>query len=158
MLLDCFAQTKGGEESGNVSKEEFYQAALEGATATPDDDTYIKDGESFYKVKEDEDAPLDNIRVMHLLGLMRQRLITKAGAQQEEYKLRDMFRRFDKDNSGALSINELAGLLAELGVAVKENELVAMMKLMDTSRNGVLEFEEFQAFVVVDPYKKFEFS
>ena len=70
---------------------------------------------------------------MHLLGLMRQRLITKANAQQEEYKLRDMFRRFDKDESGALSINELAGLLAELGVSVKDNELVAMMKTMDIS-------------------------
>ena len=41
MLLDCFVQTKGGEESGNVSKEEFYQISMEGATQTPDDSTYI---------------------------------------------------------------------------------------------------------------------
>ena len=70
---------------------------------------------------------------MHLLGLMRQRLITKANGQQEEFKLRDMFRNFDRDNSGSLSLNELAGLLAELGVAVNENELIAMMKVIDTS-------------------------
>ena len=74
---------------------------------------------------------------------MRQRLITKANGQQEEFKLRDMFRNFDRDNSGSLSLNELAGLLAELGVAVNENELIAMMKVIDTSKNGVIEFDEF---------------
>ena len=54
-----------------------------------------------------------------------------------------MFRNFDRDNSGSLSLNELAGLLAELGVAVNENELIAMMKVIDTSKNGVIEFDEF---------------
>lgn len=54
-----------------------------------------------------------------------------------------MFRNFDKDKSGSLSINELAGLLSELGVAVNDNELVAMMKVLDTSKNGVIEFDEF---------------
>lgn len=158
MVLDSFAQTKGGEESGNVSQEEFYQWAIERAVECPDDSTYISNMEEFWKVSEDAHAPLDNIRIMHLLGLMRQRLITKANAQQEEYKLRDMFRRFDTDNSGALSINELAGLLAELGVRVTDPELAGMFKVMDTSGNGVVEFEEFHTFLVVDPYKKFEFS
>lgn len=157
-VLNLFAQTKGGELSGNVSKDEFYEHCKEVSTQCPDDTSYVAKVESVWAVTEDEDAPLDNIRVMHLLGLMRQRLITKANSQQEEYKLRDMFRRFDKDSSGYLSINEFAGLLAELGVAVKDKELVAMMKALDTSKNGVLEFEEFQNFVVVDPYKKYEFS
>lgn len=48
-------------------------------------------------------------------------------------------------------------MLAALGVAVKEHELVAMFKLLDTSGNGVLEFEEFQTFVDVDRYTKFKF-
>ena len=68
-----------------------------------------------------------------------------------------MFRVFDKDSSGALSISELAGMLAELGVMVKENELVGMMKVLDTSGNGVIEFEEFNNFLVVDPYTKYNF-
>jgi len=69
-----------------------------------------------------------------------------------------MFRTYDKDNSGALSINELAGLLSELGVAVKDHEIVGMMKVLDTSKNGVVEFDEFENFIVIDPYKKYEFS
>ena len=157
-VLERFAQTQGGEESGNVLKEEFYQLFLDLSAQVPDDNIFIETVEGSWKVREDGDNKLDNIRIMHLLGLMRQRLITKANAHQEEYKLRDMFRTFDKDKSGSLSINELAGLLSELGVAVNDNELVAMMKLIDTSQNGVIEFEEFHNFLVIDPYKKFEFS
>ena len=69
-----------------------------------------------------------------------------------------MFRNFDKDKSGCLSIAELAGLLAQLGLAVKDHELVAMMKIIDTSKNGTIEFDEFERFIIVDPYKKYQFS
>ena len=69
-----------------------------------------------------------------------------------------MFRTFDKDKSGYLSIDELAGLLAQLGVAVKDFELHAVMATLDKNRNGVLEYEEFEQFILVDPYKKYSFS
>ena len=77
-VLERFAQTQGGEESGNVLKEELYQLFLDLSAQVPDDNTFIETVESSWKVKEDGDNKLDNIRVMHLLGLMRQRLITKA--------------------------------------------------------------------------------
>lgn len=156
-ILEMFPQTRAGEKTGHVNKDEFYQMMCEESTHYPNDDSYCQGIQKIWAVQEDDDAALDNTRVMHLLGLMRQRLLTKANAQQEEFKLRDMFRIFDRDNSGALSINELAGMLAELGVAVKDNEIVAMMKVLDTSKNGVIEFEEFQNFLVVDPYTKYKF-
>lgn len=143
--------------TGNVSKDEFYQHMCEIATTYPNDEAFVSGISKIWNVIEDEDAGLDNIRVMHLLSLMRQRLLTKANGQQEEFKLRDMFRVFDKDGSGALSIAELGGMLAELGVLVQERELIGMMKVLDTSMNGVIEFEEFQNFLVVDPYTKYNF-
>jgi len=48
-------------------------------------------------------------------------------------------------------------LLSQLGVDVKENELIAVMKALDKSGNGTVEFEEFYTFLVVDPYTKFKF-
>ena len=95
MVLDLFAGTKGGNLEGCVSKAEFWLVMQEGSTQYPDDGTFCAGIEEYWKVTEDGDAPLDNIRAMHLLGLMRQRIITKANGQQEEFKLRDMFRIFD---------------------------------------------------------------
>ena len=43
----------------------------------------------------------------------------------------------------ANSTNELKGMLGELGVSAKEENIVAMMRKLDTNGNGVLEFEEF---------------
>jgi Ca2+-binding EF-hand superfamily protein len=149
--------TAGGNQDGCVTREEFFGRFCELATQYPNDDTFNTMMEKVWKVSEDPDAPLDNTRVMHLLGLMRQRIITLANSKQESYFLRDLFRTYDTNNSGNLGINEVAGLLSALGVAVQEHELVAMFKLLDTSKNGVLEYEEFQTFVDVDRYTKFKF-
>jgi len=34
-------------------------------------------------------------------------------------------------------------MLAQLGVTAKDEQVVAMLKTLDTNNNGVLEFEEF---------------
>lgn len=90
---------------------------------------------------------------MHMIKLMRHRLTTVSNNGQEEYVLRNTFRTFDLDKSGAVTINEMAGLLAKLGVAVSDKELVALMREMDTNKSGVIEFEEFLQFMVLDPWK-----
>lgn len=88
-----------------------------------------------------------------MIKLMRHRLTTVSNNGQEEYVLRNTFRTFDLDKSGAVTINEMAGLLAKLGVAVSDKELVALMREMDTNKSGVIEFEEFLQFMVLDPWK-----
>jgi Ca2+-binding EF-hand superfamily protein len=67
--------------------------------------------------------------------------------------LRNIFRTFDLDKSGALTINEMAGLLSKLSVSVTEKELLAVMREMDSNKSGVIEFEEFCQFMVLDPWK-----
>ena len=84
-------------------------------------------------------------------------MVTLSNGAQEEYKIRNMFRTFDKDSSGSLSINELAGLFCQLGVEVKENELLAVMKTLDKNGNGSVDFEEFFNFVIIEPYTKYQF-
>lgn len=157
-VLGMYCNTKDGNQDGTITQEEWMKVWTEISTQYPNDASFNAGIQKYWNVGEDADAALDDIRAMHLLGLMRQRLITKANGQQEEYALRDMFRAFDSDGSGNLSVNELAGLLSALGVTVQEHELTAMMRKLDTSNNGVLEFEEFQTFLLVDPYKKYEFS
>ena len=93
---------------------------------------------------------------MHLIALMRQRLLTLAGSSQEEFALRGMFREFDVNNNGAMSIDELGGLTSKLGVSCTEDELVAMFRELDMNGNGMIEFEEFQSLMISDPYTKFD--
>ena len=50
---------------------------------------------------------------------------------------------------------ELAGLCAHVGVEVREAELQAMMRELDTNQSGTLDFDEFRAFMIIDPYTKF---
>ena len=52
-VLDRFAQTKGGELTGNVLKEEFYQLFLDLSAQVPDDNTFVETVESSWKVRED---------------------------------------------------------------------------------------------------------
>ena len=65
-----------------------------------------------------------------------------------------MFRKFDTDNSGAITLQELKGMLGQLGVSASDDLIAALMKTLDMSGNGVLEFEEFQNFLIVDPYQQ----
>jgi len=80
-------------------------------------------------------------------------LTTISNSSQEEYVLRNIFRTYDLDKSGAITLNELAGMMAKLGVDVKENELLAVMRELDSNKSGSLEFEEFCTFMLVDPWK-----
>ena len=38
--------------------------------------------------------------------------MTVSNNKQEEFVLRNIFRTFDKDNTGKITLNELAGMLA----------------------------------------------
>ena len=137
-----------------VTVDEFIQHYREVAMQIPNDDYFVQKLESTWKdVAEDIHAPVKRDKVMHLIKLMRHRLTTVANHGQEEYVLRDIFRTFDLDKSGCLTINEMAGLVAKLGVAVNEKELLALMREMDTNNSGVIEFEEFCQFMVLDPWK-----
>mgnify|MGYP002395542543 CR=1 FL=1 len=44
-------------------------------------------------------------------------------------------------------------MLAKLGVSYSDKQLIAVFKFLDQSGNGVIEFEEFCQFLIVDPYK-----
>lgn len=104
-------------------------------------------------VCEDEDAAVHRTEAMRVIALMRQRLITLANGSQEEYHLRNVFRQFDTNGNGVLSLEELSGLLSKLGVDCQRKELIAVFKLVDLNNNGAIDFEEFYQFVIVDPYK-----
>jgi len=54
-----------------------------------------------------------------------------------------------------LTIDELAGLVNALGIHIKDADLVAIMRELDTNKRGFLEFEDFSQFLLIDPYTSY---
>jgi len=84
---------------------------------------------------------------------MRQRLLVTSGNSAEEFVLRKIFKDFDTNQSGTLTIDEMTAMLAKLGISVERKYINAMMRELDTNKTGMLEFEEFLTFILYDPYK-----
>ena len=156
-MLNLFDTTRGGNLEGQVSWDDFCLFYREIAVQVPNDEYF----EDLVASQWADTAPsgvdrIDNTAMMHLIGLLRQRLITLANGHQEEYALRNLFRTFDVDGSGALSIDELAGMTSKLGVLVSDDELMALMRGIDENKSGVVEFEEFEKFLIEEPYTKYK--
>lgn len=60
---------------------------------------------------------------------------------------------FDLNNSGNITIEELAAMLAKLGITIERKYIQAMFRQLDTNHNGMIEFEEFANLILYDPYK-----
>ena len=69
----------------------------------------------------------------------------QAAKEHEETRLRDQFRRVDTDHSGKVDRHELKFLLNRVtGSTPTEDELDEMMDGVDTSGDGLIDFEEFR--------------
>ena len=85
--------------------------------------------------------------------MLRQRLLTLSNGQQAEFKLRQIFAECDANGNGVVTMDELAAMLAALGISVERRFLVALLSHLDTNKSGGVEFEEFRVFICEDPYK-----
>lgn len=57
--------------------------------------------------------------------------------------LRDAFRIFDSEGSGAIQLEMVKEILTLLGHEVDDNELDEVMEEFDEDENGTIEFAEF---------------
>ena len=57
--------------------------------------------------------------------------------------VRQKFAAFDADGSGAIDVDELALLLAEMGGAYSPAEVRLILAQIDADKSGVIEFVEF---------------
>ena len=67
--------------------------------------------------------------------------------------LRQLFKLFDINASGDLTLDELGAMLAKLGISCERKYITALFKRFDANDNGLIEFEEFCNYVIHNPYK-----
>lgn len=123
------------------------------AMSLPSEEYFIQMLESTWACSEDSGSQIFKDQIMRIIGLMRNRLIDISNNSQEEYMLRKIFNDFDTNKSGNLTLDELAALVAKLGVSVDRKYLQGVMQIVDSNNSGAIEFEEFANFIIYDPYK-----
>jgi len=72
---------------------------------------------------------------------------------QEEFVLRGIFKDFDTNQSGKLTLDELVAMLAKCQISCERKYASALFKKIDVNKNGTIEFEEFVNYIISDPYK-----
>ncbi|KAK2986133.1 hypothetical protein RJ640_024682 [Escallonia rubra] len=58
-------------------------------------------------------------------------------------QLTEVFRSFDRDGNGSITLAELAGAMAKMGQPLTYRELTEMVREADTDGDGVISFNEF---------------
>merc|ERR1712159_888734 len=70
--------------------------------------------------------------------------------------IRDSFRRFDRDHSGALNMAEFRDALRQFNFDVTDQELITIMRKFDPNGDGSIRYDEFCASVLEEDYKEVE--
>ena len=53
------------------------------------------------------------------------------------------FKRFDYDNNGYLSIDEVQSVMSNMGRQMSRNEIKSMIQTLDSDRDGKISLDEF---------------
>merc|ERR1711959_115697 len=72
--------------------------------------------------------------------------------------IRDSFRRFDRDHSGALNMAEFRDALRQFNFDVTDQELITIMRKFDPNGDGSIRYDEFCSSVLEEDYKAVEHS
>jgi len=60
-------------------------------------------------------------------------------------ELKEVFKVFDKDGGGSISLEELGEVLSALGGEATDGELLKALQKYDTNGDGEIQFDEFEA-------------
>lgn len=151
-FLDSFDGAKGNND-GVISKQEWDDYYTDLSMSTPSDEYFVQMMESVWGISEDEDSDVNKDYVRELVKLIREKLLSKSNQSTDEYVLRQIFNYFDTNESGTITIDELAVMVSKLQISVDRRYLNGLMKRIDADNNGCIEFNEFLNFIIMDPYK-----
>lgn len=103
-------------------------------------------------VVEDEESQVSEELIKSVLKSIRFKLIQKTNGNHDEFVMRKIFREFDCNGNGSISIDELVTMLIRIEIPVQKKFLIPIFRRFDRNGNGVVEIEEFIDFVINCPY------
>lgn len=149
--MNGFEGVKGNRD-GRISYAEWKDYYTDLSMSITEDEYFVRMMEAAWGICED--AQVTKTEVEHLTRIVRHKLLSFSKfANQDEYVLRDIFRQFDVNGDGVLTVNELEAMLVKLQVSVERRYLQALLQQFDRNGDGVIDFEEFTTFTIQNPYK-----
>ena len=120
------------------------------------DEEFIGLVSSSWNAEEQSHMQVSQKEVERFIAAIRHNLL-KYGNQRhtEEFLLRELFRDFDRQNTGFLSLNELREMLIKINLAADDRYMEALLNKFDQREPGLVEFDEFQRFIVGERYHKY---
>jgi len=70
-------------------------------------------------------------------------MTARMSGKDSKDDIEKIFRLFDDERTGALSIKNLKRVAKELGETMNDDELTEMIQRADTDNDGLVDFEDF---------------
>jgi Ca2+-binding EF-hand superfamily protein len=148
-FIDSFAR----DQRGLVSKETFLEVMTDLSNSIPSDENFAYLVGIGWGIKEDATLKVDPQYLKSIIKEIRLKLLTLTTGSEDEYMLRKLFKDFDLNNSNLLTIDELKEMIKKMGLTVTDDYLQEIFRIFDQNGNGVIEFEEFNNYILYDPYR-----
>jgi len=98
----------------------------------------------FSDIRADEPNTLvEHLRKSHFQNQSGYSGLVDAVVRVKEQALMEEFKRWDLDNSGYISMDEVQQTIASRGESMTEAELKSMIKTVDTDQDGRISYQEF---------------
>lgn len=69
-------------------------------------------------------------------------------AKNDPNLLRKIFNDFDLNGTETLTIDEMTNMIAKLRISVERKFIYPFFKIVDANNSGVIEFNEFEAYIM----------
>lgn len=137
---------------GKITRDDFFNYYTDVSVSVPSDEGFSALLENTWNIKEDEESTISKEEIKSIIKTLRFKLIQLSKGSQDEFLLRKLFKDFDLNKSGFLTLDELEAMLIRMETPVHEAHLSAVFNYIDKNKSGYIEFEEFVNFIVYDPF------
>ena len=137
---------------GKITKQDFFNYYTDLSISIPSDQFFSELLQGTWIISEDETSTIRRETVKNIVKNFRFKLIQLSKGTQDEFLLRKMFKDFDVNKTGYITIDELNALLVRIEMPIHYTHLASIFSHIDKNKSGFIEFEEFVYFLINDPY------
>jgi len=151
-FLGNFDKVNKADPNSRITNEEFVSHYTDLGVAIPSDNYFSELLQGTWNIEEDKESTISVNEIKDIIKTLRYKLIQRAKNGQDESLLRKLFKDFDLNKSGYLTLDELQAMMIRLECPVHINYLAAVFSFIDQNKSGYIEFEEFANLVINDPF------